>query len=215
MGFGDTNGDGFLRANDVNNFLAFVMSQNTLFDPAADSNGDGLVDNRDLFDLEQAIAAGTTDPRAYSAYEDVLAARGDFDGNDVTDRSDLALLYAGLGSDDWLLDLNVDGTVDLADAEVFVTQLLRTSPGDFNLDGIVSLADYTLWRDGLGGSYLADGDFDGDVDHDDYEIWRLAFGYERTPFAPSALSAAAIPEPASIWLGLGISAAGLLLSRRR
>jgi hypothetical protein len=218
LGLGDLNGDGFIRAADLlggSGFLPILMSQNTLFDAAADSNGDGLVDNRDLFDLEAAIVAGTNDGRVYAAYEDLLAARGDLDGNDVTDRNDLALLYAGLGGDDWLLDLNVDGTVDLADAEVFVTQLLRTSPGDFNLDGIVSMADYAAWRDGLGGSSLADGDFDGDVDGDDYALWRGSLGFERDPFAPGTLATATIPEPGTlVLLTLSLGAVAALTGSR-
>ncbi len=203
LGFGDVSGDGYIRANDINgagSFREVLLSQNTEFNPAADSNGDGLVDDRDLFALEGAITATTTDPRVYTAYEALLAARGDLDGNAVTDENDLATLYSHMGGSDWLFDLNVDGTVDLADAEVFVTQLLRTSPGDYNLDGVVDAADYTVWRDSLGSSYAADGNFDGEVDAADFVVWNAQFGSARVPFAPPSTASAtmAVPEPGTL-----------------
>ena len=217
LGFGDVSGDGFIRANDltgVGSFQQVLLSQNTEFNAAADSNGDGLVDDRDLFDLEGAILANTTDPRVYNAYEDLLAARGDFDGNNMANQDDLAMLYANLGGSDWLFDLNVDGTVDLADAELFVTKLLRTSPGDYNLDGVVDAADYTDWRDGVGTAYAADGDFDGDVDEDDFAVWKSNFGYQRQPFSPSSPAAVTVPEPGTLWPAIGAVAACLVLGFR-
>ena len=216
-GFGDVTGDGFIRANDltgVGSFQQVLMSQNTEFNAAADSNGDGLVDDRDLFDLEGAIGAGTTDPRVYDAYVALLASRGDFDGNSITNQADLAALYANLGSSDWLFDLNVDGTVDLADAEVFVAQLLRTSPGDYNLDGVVDAADYTVWRDGIGTAFAADGNFDGVVDENDFAVWKSNFGYQRQPFSPSSPAAVTVPEPGTLWPAIGAVAACLVLGFR-
>jgi hypothetical protein len=211
-GFGDLSGDGFIRANDVTGaggFEQILLSQNTQFNAAADSNGDGLVDDRDLFDLKDAILASTTDTRVYNAYTDLLAARGDFDGNALTNQADLQMLYDHLGSSDWLYDLNVDGTVDYTDAELFVTTLLRTVPGDYNLDGVVDARDYVAWRDGVGSTFAADGDFDGDVDEDDFAVWVSNFGFVRQPFAPSgagAGAAAAVPEPGSLLQALVLAA---------
>ena len=220
LGFGDVSGDGFIRANDVTgsgSFQQVLLSQNTEFNAAADSNGDGLVDDRDLFDLEGAILANTTDTRVYSAYEDLLAARADFDGNNMANQDDLAMLYAHLGGSDWQFDLNVDGTVNLADAELFVTTLLRTAPGDYNLDGVVDAADYTAWRDGVGTSYAGagDGDFDGDVDEDDFAVWRSEFGFVRTPFVPSGSGQAAttVPEPGTLFPMLAALVACLMTAR--
>lgn len=218
IGFGDLSGDGFIRANDVTgvgSFQQVLLSQNTEFNAAADYNGDGLVDNRDMFELEDAIVANTLDSRVYDAYVDLLKARGDFDGNAMTDGNDLAMLYAGIGGSDWLFDLNVDGTVDLADAEVFVTGLLRTAPGDYNLDGSVDAADYTTWRDNVGSTYAADGDFDGDVDEDDFLTWRSQFGFVRVPFAPGSpgQGAAVVPEPGALVLMLSALFACLMAGR--
>jgi hypothetical protein len=216
IGFGDLSGDGFIRANDVTGaggFKEILLSQNSEFNAAADSNGDGLVDDRDLFDLGNAIYANTVDTRVYDAYDSVLAARGDFDGNSVTNQADLAMLYANMGSSSWLYDLNVDGTVDLADAEVFVTDLLRTMPGDYNLDGVVDAADYTVWRDNLGQTSVADGDFDGDVDEDDFAVWMTHFGFERAPLTPASFAgsgAAAVPEPSTLFQVMAIAACMLV-----
>lgn len=201
LGFGDLDGDGFLRANDLlgpGGFDQILASGNTEFDPAADSDGDGLVTNLDLFALESTIQTATTDTRVYSAYEALLADRGDFDQSGSADLQDLGLLYQNLGTSDEVYDLDVDGTVTGEDARVFVTTLLRTAPGDFNLDGQVDIADYPLWRDGLGGVYLGDGDFDGDVDGDDFTIWKSNFGFQRAPFAPTQAGAVTgVPEPSS------------------
>lgn len=198
-GFGDLNGDGFLRSGDltgVGGFRQILNSGNTEFHAAADGNGDGLVDNLDLFALEQAIVSTTNDPRVYSAYEALLAERGDFDQSGSADVQDLRLIYQNLGSSDELYDLDVDGTVTGEDARLFVTALLRTVPGDFNLDGRVDVADYTFWRDGLGGTYLGDGDFDGDIDANDFTVWKSNFGFERVPFAPTqAVAVTGVPEP--------------------
>jgi hypothetical protein len=219
-GVGDLSGDGFIRVNDLvgaGGFGDVLASQNQLFSAAADIDGNGLVDNRDLFDLEAVVVNGTADTRVYQAYESVLENRGDLNGDDQTDNIDKSLLYANLGATDWLLDLDVDGVVDLDDIAVFVTQLLRTSPGDFNLDGTVNSADYVIWRNSKStGSALADGDFDGDVDDDDYAIWKQAFGTTRSGVGASLPSADvnhAVPEPAT--LALLLFASSPMLSIRR
>jgi hypothetical protein len=81
---------------------------------------------------------------------------------------------------------------------------------DFNDDGKVDGNDFLVWQRGLGvGTTLAQGDADGDgdVDGGDLTIWRSQFG-------PGS-GAAAVPEPAT--LALGLAALGLLttLARRR
>lgn len=200
FGFADLNADGSIGLADLTGpagFEQLLYSQNDQFNAAADVNGDGLVDNIDLFELQDHILAGATDPRIPQRWEQVLERRADLDEDGDSDRDDLATLYAALGGDDWLLDIDGNGVVELADAEKLVTELLRTSPGDFNLDGVVDAADYTHWRDNQGSSAAADGDFDGDTDQADYEIWRAAFGAERAPLELLAAAAAAhgVPSP--------------------
>lgn len=203
LGFGDVSGDGFLRANDVSgagSFEEVLLSQNAQFDAAADSDGNGLVDNRDLFALGQHIVANTTDARVFRAYEHLLAERADLNSDGSADVDDLVTLYANMGTSDWMSDLDVDGVVDLGDARVLVVDLLRTSPADFNLDGVVDIADYTLWRDNIGTTTgVGDANFDGVTDTSDYQLWKAQFGTQRVPLSPAASSAisASIPEPTS------------------
>jgi len=220
LGFGDLSGDGFMRADDLNGaggYEDILLSQNALFNAAADFDGDGLVDNRDLFELENTILATTVDTRVYEAYEELLLARGDFDTSGQADHADLAMIYDNLGTSNWMLDLNVDGTVDLDDAEVFVTKLLRSSPGDYNLNGRVDPADYTVWRDNFGLTWAADGNFDGVIDEDDFLEWRSNFGFARMPFLPGSPGSgtAAVPEPGTLIPMLGAAIAGAMAARRR
>jgi hypothetical protein len=80
--------------------------------------------------------------------------------------------------------------------------LLRDTPrGDFNADGTADAADYVVWRNGLGTTYTAA----------HYNEWRQNFGVTT---AGSSSSFAAIPEPASLLLGLfALAATGLLRGR--
>ena len=82
--------------------------------------------------------------------------------------------------------------------------------GDYNGNGVVDAADYTLWRDTFGQSgagLAADGDGDNQIDAGDYTVWKTNFGESA---GSGALSAAAVPEPATAFLlVMSSSAAGL------
>lgn len=202
-GFGDLDGDGQLEVSDLSGtggFEQILSSSNSQFNPAADVTGDGIVDNRDLFGLVDEFMVSGASPAAFTELEDLLARRGDFDNNGQTNADDLELLYANFGGTDELLDVDVDGSIDLLDAEAFVTDLLRTAPGDFNLDGQVNAADYTDWRDALeSGSLAADGDFDGTITTADYQVWQSSFGFTRPSLTASlGSSSAPVPEPATL-----------------
>jgi len=70
-GPGDLNGDGIYSAGDVSSFATILNSNNTQFNPAADFNGDGLVNNTDLLLLGQTLTqVGATS--ALSFYRSVL-----------------------------------------------------------------------------------------------------------------------------------------------
>jgi glycosidase len=70
-GLGDLNGDGLYTAGDVSAFAAILNSNNTQFNPAADFNGDGLVNNTDLLLLGQKLTqVGATS--ALSFYRSIL-----------------------------------------------------------------------------------------------------------------------------------------------
>jgi hypothetical protein len=137
-----------------------------------------------------------------------LLKRADVNSSGTTDVADMAALYAGFGTTTWLNDLNVDGVVDIQDAQTMVTQLFRTVAGDFNLDGYVDQADYVVWRkyEGQSGATFAQGDanFNGTVGLDDLQLWRSNFGFARQAISGSgsSLSAGAVPEPVSCCLAV-------------
>lgn len=223
-GFGDMNfSNGYVLADirettPGNGSVEDVLySQNAKFSSAFDVNGDGLNDNRDLVLLGDELIANAASQSVLDGYTSLLLKRGDFDGSGTTDLSDFASLFTNYGPATWTFDLNVDGVVDAGDAETFVTELVRSVPGDFNVDGRVDAADYTVWRDriGQGGSGLvADGNFDGVVDLEDFAVWRSAFGFVRQALTPGGGGAAfaAVPEPA-MW-ALALLAGGISSMRR-
>jgi hypothetical protein len=86
--------------------------------------------------------------------------------------------------------------------------VLERLAGDYNFDGVVDAADYTLWRDTLGTTVDvlgggADGNGNGVVDADDYAVWRANWGATSAALRATA----AVPEPASLWLLLGLAVA--------
>jgi glycosidase len=220
-GFGDLNGDGLYQTNDIvglgNNSMEDVLfSQNTKFRAAFDVNGDGLGDDRDLFALGDQLVVAGAGQAVLDSYVGLLAKRGDLNASGTTNVRDFELLFANFGAATWLYDLNVDGVVNSADAQTFVSELVRSVPGDFNVDGKVDAVDYTLWRDraGQGGAArIADGDFDGDVDENDYLVWKLAFGFARGPLVGGAASSA-VPELNSIGFAAAILVCWLSAPRR-
>ena len=237
-GFGDMNFSNSYVVGDIRTNTGSVedvlYSQNSKYSSAFDVNGDGLCDDRDLFLLGNVLASAplssfnpnhtASDQQAVlDAYTGLLLKRADVNSSGTSDAADMAALYASFGTTTWMMDLNVDGVVDIADVETMVTKLFRTVPGDFNLDGKVDGADYVLWRknDGHSGTFLqGDATFDGMVGVDDLQMWRANFGFVRQPLgaAGSGVSLAAVPEPAAAWLGalaLGLSMTFQRRIRRR
>jgi hypothetical protein len=153
------------------------------------------------------------------AYTTLLTERGDVNASGGTNAGDVAALYASFGTPSWLMDMNVDGAVDIDDVSTMITEIFRTVPGDFNVDGFVNAADYVRLRKGEGttGALYTEGDadLDGDVDENDRSIWQSRFGFERQDLmaAGGGSGAALVPEPAALALvmfGLGL----LTMSRR-
>jgi hypothetical protein len=73
--------------------------------------------------------------------------------------------------------------------------------GDFNGDGAVDAADYIVWRKGVGTTHFPE----------DYNIWRTQFGETET----GSLFNAAVPEPASAWLFVCITAVSSWIGYRQ
>jgi len=214
VGLGDLTSRNGLQTNDVlgtgvNAFEGVLFSQNALFNAAADVDANGRIDNLDLFGLGAVLTAQGASPEVMTAYDTLLVKRGDVNQDGVTNGADVASLHASFGaSDDWLKDLNVDGTVNLADVDTLVSDLVRTSFGDFNLDRVVDGADFLIWQRGLGaaGARFDQGDatLSGVVAADDLAIWRG--GFDAVSLVGAA-AVAAVPEPgAAKLLAVGILA---------
>ena len=115
-----------------------------------------------------------------------------------------------MGPDVWITDIAPVGTVTLS-----TTSTPVGVHGDYNGNGTVDAADYTVWRDHFGQDYaLANRDPTNSnaVNVQDYTYWKSRFG--ATTGGAGALSAGAVPEPATWILGL-TALCGLIAMRRR
>ena len=105
--------------------------------------------------------------------------------------------------------IDLDATV-VARASFWVA--LAGVPGDFDGDNQVDGADLPVWEAGYGtpeaDAHDGDADGDHDVDGDDFLVWQ------RIWHAPPPIAAAAIPEPGSVVLAVGILAAAAQYRRR-
>ncbi|MCA9230450.1 MAG: hypothetical protein KDA57_07355 [Planctomycetales bacterium] len=205
-GFGDTDQNGFIGPADMLGFETVLYSQNNTFNATSDTNADGLVDNRDLFQLGTELLNNGASQFALDKYLEVLTRRGDLNSDSSTNGLDVVELYNGFGIPDtnpdfWSLDLNVDGQVDINDVSTLITEIARSVPGDFDLDGDVDAFDLLTLQQGMGATsgalYIGgDASLDGVVDQADYQIWQDNFGFVTSPLvAPLVAGAAAIPEP--------------------
>ncbi|MBA4107376.1 MAG: hypothetical protein C0485_16690 [Pirellula sp.] len=208
-GFGDMNGNGAYAASDLlgtsnGSFEQVLYSQNNLFNAAADVNGDGRVTNVDLFGLGDELTSKGASVAALNAYDQLLVKRGDVNLDGVTNGADVAALHASFGQTGWQADLSANGVVGLSDVATLITELVRTSFGDFNLDRRVDGADFLTWQRnvGLAGARFDQGDADlnGVIDAADLAIFRN--GYGSVGPLNSAVATAAVPEPRSYLMAL-------------
>jgi alpha-amylase len=222
-GFGDMNGNGVFAPSDLlgasnGSFEQVLYSQNSLFNAAADLNGDGRVTNSDLVALGAALVGNGANAATMSAYDQLLVQRGDVNLDGVTNGDDVADLYAAFGESGWQADLSDDGRTDLADVATLVAELVRTEFGDFNLDRRVDGADFLIWQRNAGMSAArfdhGDADLNGIVDEADLAIWRQGFG-TIGPIGAASSATAAVPETAGTVLACWGAAAIASLSRRR
>jgi len=221
-GLGDIDNDGVIGPVDLANvpgaFEEILYSQNTQFDPAADVNGDGLVDSTDLFQLGGVLAnAPNASAATLETYCEVLRRRGDVNQNGATDGFDIDFLRDNLGSTDFVLDVNSDGIANSLDVDVLIGTLFSSLPGDANLDGTVDEADFALWNANRfqSGTGWASGDFNGDgvTDVSDFNIWNTHRGLDGAECG-GTLVAVAVPEPNTMVI-LPFGALLLMALRRR
>ncbi len=121
-GLGDLNFDGVRDAGDMTNasfgFERVLNSRNAEFNAASDATGDGLVDVRDMRQLE-SVLTGTANAAAATALAGVKFRRLNFVNDGVINEADLGVLraYAAMpaGGDVWTYDLDVDGAIGAGD----------------------------------------------------------------------------------------------------
>jgi hypothetical protein len=217
-GLGDVDHNGQYEPADVTAFETVLYSQNEQFASAADLNGDGLVDNADLFALGGQFAAAGAGQAVHDALRAALLRRGDVDASGATDAADIDYLRSHIGGEaTWLLDLDGDGLLSDADEQVLIGTIFSTVPGDANLDGRVDATDAAMLAGGFGGfGGWAVGDFDGDGRSTLYDaaVLQTRLGFVATGLPTlSAAAHAPVPEPAA-WL-IAVSAALALTRARR
>jgi hypothetical protein len=132
--------------------------------------------------------------------------RGDFDRSGELDLADVetlsAAVFAGEGASE--LDLDGNGSIELADLRIWVEDLRNTYFGDANLDGEFSSRDFVTvftaqeYEDDIdGNSTWREGDWnaDGDFNTRDFVAAFTGGGYEKGP-----RPAVAVPEPSAVVL---------------
>ena len=107
---------------------------------------------------------------------------GDFNGNGLHDADDINRLFAKLGSNNLVFDLDDNGDVDQADVDYLVQTILDTHYGDTDLDGDVDTSDLTraiinFNSAGGSGKFWADGETDGDGDVDTQDLTRAIINF--------------------------------------
>jgi hypothetical protein len=225
LGFGDLNSNGVYQVGDIQGlggaFEQILYSQNTQFRASADLDGNGRIDNLDLFALGPHLAANGASAAVMTAYDGVLTRRGDINENGTTNVSDVSALYAAFGGNTWRPDLNSDGIVDINDVQTLITNIIGTVNGDFDLDGDVDGRDFLILQRNsslLSGARYDQGDADlnGVINNVDLSIWQTAYGFASLAGQTALLSNTliAVPEPAC-WMGLLIGLGGLLPQRLR
>jgi hypothetical protein len=221
-GFGDLDADNLFEVADIEgltngSFEDVLYSQNADFNAAADLDGDGDVDNLDLFALGSSLVASGASQAVLDTYDEVLLRRGDVNHDGMTNAGDVAALHAAFDSSNWLEDLNADGVVSILDVQSLISDIVRTVNGDFDLDRDVDGADFLAWQIGAGttvaGFYSqGDADLNQAINQVDLAIWEGVYGTQGV--AVQASAAASVPEPHTLVLLLA-SMAGFTAVRHR
>lgn len=223
-GFGDLNFNGQVRTSDLSgigngSFESVLYSQNTQFNAAADLDGNGRVDNLDLFELGPHLVSTGVTPTILNSFNGVLLRRGDINQDSLTNVSDVAAMYADFGTSDWFSDLNVDGIVDAMDVQTLLTNIVQTINGDFDLDGDVDGRDFLILQRNsnmqAGARYdQGDADLNGIINAADWAIWQAAYGSNFSSQTATIAGVATVPEPSTL-MGFVLCLCGVLPRRFR
>jgi alpha-amylase len=214
-GFGDLNTNGVLQTIDIaglgnGSFETVLYSQNSQFRATADLDGNGRIDNLDLFALGPSLVSSGAGVGVLAAYDGVLARRGDINQDTATNVTDVSALYSAFGGSAWRPDLNVDGVVDVDDVQTLITNIVGTVNGDFDLDGDVDGRDFLTWQRNVGlvsgvRYDRGDADLNGVINGDDLTIWQAAYG--NPGLTASTAVSVAVPEPHSVTLLIMVATA--------
>jgi len=227
LGLGDVDFSNQRNIADITAFNTVLYSNlNTIpsFNAAADLNGNGVVDNNDLYNLASAFPGA--DQATLGAIRSAVIRRGDVNGDTLTNAADIDFLYLNRNSSSWLFDMNADGSpANQTDIDVLVRTVLQTQYGDANLDGRVDAADLDILATNFDqpGTSWAAADFTGSTTTNLGDFFLLAqnwgFGVPGgaggAGFASVTLGGETyvVPEPTALALALG--GAAILLRRRR
>ncbi len=124
---------------------------------------------------------------------------------------------------EFLLEVRRDDGLDPWDYGLsWRRDLIDLLAGDADVDGDVDLSDFQALKDGFGLSFGAarangDLDIDGDVDLNDFQLLKSSFGSNLATNSEPESSPAplAVPEPATIWLAMGLLPFWLARNSRR
>ena len=238
LGLGDTDGSNSYTTADVSgqqgvefltypNFAGVTNHTFGLPGPAADLDGNGLLDTRDLLALRQHYIAVSAPSAVIAEARNAERRRGNINNSPTGafgDAADIDFLFSRLGATTgsiWREDLNVDGAVTLADVDILLADILLTRRGDANLDGTVNIGDFSV----LAGNFnqpggWAQGSFDGDNAVGIADFSLLAANFNQSGPPASILSRAVVPEPvASVgvlmgWIAVSAGRRRGLASRR-
>lgn len=218
-GLGDINGDGSFTTNDVANaggaFEEVLYSRNAQFNPAADLDANGRIDNRDLFALPQLYSNLSASQTVRDETRAMVLRRGDVNQASGSNAADVDFLYSRIGAagDIWFEDLDVDGSVSQSDVNALVRSVFLTEFGDTNLDRTVNINDFaTLAANFNVAGGWSSGNFNGDalVNIADFAVLASNFNYVNTaefvPLPGAMINRGLVPEPSAALLLVGCAA---------
>jgi hypothetical protein len=169
-------------------------------------------------DNPQGPASFTFDDLVFRVAAPSGGVAGDFNNDAVVNATDIDLLCDRINAGTGPIapfDVNNDNSVNNADVNFEVTNILDTKFGDTDTDGDVDLNDLGNLASGFnvaGEKRWSRGNFDCDLDVDLNDLGTLATNFGAGRAAAMAAFEALVPEPSALSL---VAIGGLALSARR